>query len=211
MNSGCFTDLVVRDFCASSLELKSAQESAVRIDVTPDSIRIQDEMTAGVSFVVALSHLVDALRPLKLQKTIGDIPGRGLISFRPSEAANTRPLTQAALWPMLASIFKSDDSIFAEVGSCSFGLQNVKLPTASFQSAAVWASIGWSGGAIVGAAFAAQEQGRRAFLCTGDGSYMETIQDLGTLIRFGLTPTIFLVNNSGYTVERHSESSNLLR
>ena len=44
-------------------------------------------------------------------------------------------------------------------------------------------SIGWAGGAILGAALAAKEQGRRAILFTGEGSYQETIQDLATVIR----------------------------
>jgi hypothetical protein len=135
-----------------------------------------------------------------------DMKRRSLVFFQPAEVALQRPLTQAAFWPVIASVFKPRDVVISEFGSCSFGLQNQKLPVDSFQSAAVWASIGWAGGAIVGAAFAAKEQGRRSFLLTGDGSYMETIQDLGTLIRYGLTPTIFLINNSGYTIERHSES-----
>ncbi len=39
-------------------------------------------------------------------------------------------------------------------------------------------------------------------LLIGDGAAQLTVQELGTLLRLGLTPIIVLVNNEGYTVER---------
>lgn len=42
----------------------------------------------------------------------------------------------------------------------------------------------------------------RVILLVGDGSLQMTVQEIGTLIREGLTPTIFVINNAGYTVER---------
>jgi TPP-dependent 2-oxoacid decarboxylase len=59
-----------------------------------------------------------------------------------------------------------------EVGSSSFGLLNIKLPPVSFESATIWSSIGFAGGSILGAAIAARDLGKRAFLLTGEGSYM---------------------------------------
>ena len=42
----------------------------------------------------------------------------------------------------------------------------------------------------------------RVVLLVGDGSLQMTVQEIGTIIREGLTPTIFVVNNAGYTIER---------
>lgn len=39
-------------------------------------------------------------------------------------------------------------------------------------------------------------------LLVGDGAAQLTIQELGSMLRDGLTPIIFLLNNHGYTVER---------
>ena len=39
-------------------------------------------------------------------------------------------------------------------------------------------------------------------LFVGDGSFQVTCQDLSTIIRNGLRPVVFLVNNDGYTIER---------
>lgn len=45
-------------------------------------------------------------------------------------------------------------------------------------------------------------------LLIGDGSAQLTVQELGTLLRLGLTPLIVFVNNEGYTVEREIHGSN---
>ena len=45
-------------------------------------------------------------------------------------------------------------------------------------------------------------QDRRIVLFVGDGAFQMTCQDLSTMIRCHLTPTIFLLNNDGYTIER---------
>lgn len=42
-------------------------------------------------------------------------------------------------------------------------------------------------------------------MITCTGAWQETIQDLSTIIRLGLTPILFVINNKGYTVERKPE------
>jgi TPP-dependent 2-oxoacid decarboxylase len=37
--------------------------------------------------------------------------------------------------------------------------------------------------------------------CIGDGSFQMTAQELSTMIRYGVDPIIFLINNGGYTIE----------
>lgn len=39
-------------------------------------------------------------------------------------------------------------------------------------------------------------------LFVGDGAFQVTCQDLSTIIRHGLKPIVFLINNDGYTIER---------
>jgi TPP-dependent 2-oxoacid decarboxylase len=43
---------------------------------------------------------------------------------------------------------------------------------------------------------------RRQLLFIGDGAFQMTAQELSTILRRGLKPIIFLVNNNGYTIER---------
>jgi pyruvate decarboxylase len=76
---------------------------------------------------------------------------------------------------------------------------------AIYVSQLLWGSIGWATGAAVGAALAARERGLkgRTLLFTGDGSLQLTVQELSTAMRHGLSPIIFVLNNKGYTIERH--------
>jgi indolepyruvate decarboxylase len=64
----------------------------------------------------------------------------------------------------------------------------------------LWAAIGYTLPALLGAAMAAPL--RRPVLLIGDGAAQLTIQELGSLIRFGIPALIIVVNNDGYTVER---------
>src|SRR5262249_8539759 len=61
-------------------------------------------------------------------------------------------------------------------------------------------SIGYATPALLGAILASP--GRRHILLTGEGSLQTTAQELSTVMRHDLKPFIFVINNSGYTVER---------
>jgi TPP-dependent 2-oxoacid decarboxylase len=69
-----------------------------------------------------------------------------------------------------------------------------------FIAQAFYTSIGYAVPACLGAALASP--GRRVVAFIGDGAFQMTCQELSTIIRYGLNPIIFLINNDGYTVER---------
>ncbi|MCL6362630.1 hypothetical protein EXT49_21785, partial [Pectobacterium polaris] len=101
--------------------------------------------------------------------------------------------------------FKSGDIIVTETGTANFGIMDVPLPPKShLLSQIFWGSIGWSVGAALGAAVAAGEMksAGRVILFVGDGSLQLTVQELSPLIRLGLKPLIFVLNNHGYVIER---------
>ena len=68
----------------------------------------------------------------------------------------------------------------------------------------LWGSIGWTTGSTLGAALAARDLGLgRTLLFIGDGSLQLTVQELSTMMRRGVAPIIFVLNNEGYTIERY--------
>src|SRR5258708_16946989 len=71
---------------------------------------------------------------------------------------------------------------------------------ASFQTQTLWGGIGWATPAAFGAAVAAPD--RRVVLFTGEESHQLTAQEICQFHRHGLRPIIFVLNNSGYLIER---------
>ncbi|GFZ47749.1 pyruvate decarboxylase [Saitozyma sp. JCM 24511] len=107
-------------------------------------------------------------------------------------------------WQRMGRWFADNDIIITETGTSSFGLINVPLPSHSTYVAQIlWGAIGWSVGAALGCALAATEQKpRRTVLFVGDGSLQLTLQEIGTMIRHGVKPYLFVINNDGYEIER---------
>jgi indolepyruvate decarboxylase len=112
------------------------------------------------------------------------------------------PLTQDAYWKAIQNFLRPGDVIVVEDGASSAGMGRLTLPDACtyITGAFVWCSIGYATPALLGAILASP--GRRHILLTGEGSLQMTVQELSTVMRHDLKPFIFVINNSGYTVER---------
>lgn len=111
------------------------------------------------------------------------------------------PLSQREYWQAIQRFLRPDDLLVAESGTSSAGVGGLRLPCrATFVTQAVWGSIGYSLGCLLGTLLAAPH--RRQILFIGDGSFQLTAQELSTIVRRGLKPYIFLINNRGYTIER---------
>ncbi|HBI08133.1 MAG TPA: indolepyruvate decarboxylase, partial [Erwinia persicina] len=93
------------------------------------------------------------------------------------------------------------DIVLAEQGTAAFGAAALRLPDkVQMLVQPLWGSIGYTLPAAFGAQTAQPE--RRVVLIIGDGSAQLTVQELGSMLRDGQKPVIFLLNNAGYTVER---------
>jgi indolepyruvate decarboxylase len=111
------------------------------------------------------------------------------------------PITAASLYPRWANFLRPNDILVAETGTASMGLGFARMPAgATFHNQTLWGSIGWATPASFGAAVAAPD--RRVVLVTGDGSHQLTAQEVSQFGRLGLRPVIFVLNNSGYLIER---------
>ena len=89
----------------------------------------------------------------------------------------------------------------ADQGTAFYGAGNERLPEdVLFLGQPLWASIGYSLPALLGACLA--EPDRHGVLLVGDGAAQMTVQELSTIARLELSATVVLVNNDGYTVER---------
>ncbi len=118
------------------------------------------------------------------------------------------PLSQEALWDKLSEGLTPGNVVLADQGTSFYGMAARRLPTGvTFIGQPLWASIGYTLPAALGASLAAP--GRRAVLLIGDGAAQLTMQELGTFARENVNPVVVVVNNNGYTVERaiHGETA----
>lgn len=105
------------------------------------------------------------------------------------------------LYPRWAHFLRPSDILIAETGTASMGLGFARIPKgATFHNQTLWGSIGWATPAAFGAAVASPD--RRVVLVTGDGSHQLTAQEISQFGRLGLKPVVFVLNNSGYLIER---------
>jgi TPP-dependent 2-oxoacid decarboxylase len=110
-------------------------------------------------------------------------------------------LTQRSLWASLQDFLLPGDLLIADPGTAFYGAAELTLPEgAQLLGQPLWASIGWTVPAALGASLAATD--RRVVLVAGDGAMQQAAAELGPLLRQGLVPVIIVLNNGGYTTER---------
>lgn len=129
-------------------------------------------------------------------------------STAPEKHDSGAALTQKALWNTVSGALEDGNIVLADQGTSFYGMASHRLPAGvTFIGQPLWASIGYTLPATLGAALA--EPSRRTVLLIGDGAAQLTVQEIGTLAREKLSPVIIVVNNDGYTVERaiHGENA----
>ncbi|PPQ68333.1 hypothetical protein CVT24_004814 [Panaeolus cyanescens] len=162
--------------------------------------KIQYGLYEGIGMKQLLPKLTERLQ--HFYPVAHKIPVPKFQALVPQE--QTHMISHAWFWPRLASFFQPGDVIVTETGTSNFGILDIPLPTGCrLISQVLWGSIGWSVGSALGAALAARERGmNRVILFVGDGSLQLTVQELSPMIKNGLRPIIFVLNNKGYTIER---------
>lgn len=170
-----------------------------------DFVQIRGEKYDGFHFLPILSRLVAELeakpqqynlpRPLPSPKVQSPV----LLDSKSGE------LKQAFVWQRLGQFLKDGDILLAESGTAQFGMPDATYaPNTRYITQIFWSSIGYTVGACLGALVAAKEQNHkgRVVLLVGEGSLQMTVQEIGTYIRYGFKPIIFVINNDGYAIER---------
>src|SRR5215831_17216237 len=166
------------------------------IHLSSDSVDTADKNYQGVYIEELLQSVVDSSSGIVAKRQATRASKQ--LPFVSSDA----PLTQDAYWKAIQNFLRAGDVIVVEDGASSAGMGRLTLPEACtyITGAFVWCSIGYATPALLGAILASP--GRRHILLTGEGSLQMTVQELSTVMRHDLKPLIFVINNSGYTVER---------
>lgn len=170
-------------------------DPAKTIDIRHHQTRIGSKVFRAVEMKDVLVELTK-----RVSKRATAVPFEAT-SFESAPGNEDDTISAEALYPRWAHFIRQNDIIIAETGTCSMGLAFARLPQGvTFHNQSLWGSIGWATPAAFGAAVAADN--RRVLLFTGEGSHQLTVQEIGQFARRGLRPIIFVLNNSGYLIER---------
>lgn len=122
-------------------------------------------------------------------------------SFERITTSDDSQLTAKYIFPRLQDFLEPNDMIFVETGIMPHGFAPTRLgKNTEVNTQTLWGSIGWATPAAFGGQMAAKD--RRTILITGEGSHQLTATEVSTMMRQKLKPIIFVLNNSGYTIER---------
>lgn len=169
------------------------------ITVGLDDVRIGDQVIANVRLADVLSELAKFKRPSTPYRTKPH--GLAPVNGNPSDK-----ITMDALYPRYAAFLRAGDTVVLETGSSSLGMTPTILPDGvRVEAQVLWGSIGWATPAALGIALA--DPSRRTILITGEGSHQLTANDIGAMDRFGANVIVFVLNNSGYLIERALEEN----
>ncbi|GAA2219227.1 alpha-keto acid decarboxylase family protein [Streptomyces nogalater] len=190
------------------------------IDLGPRSAKVDGAVFPGIPLATGLAVLTDLVRDLfpahsgpavaghhRPEAPTRRVPARPAAVPRRTTPRRSRlhgslrPLTQSYLWYAVGSAIRPDHTVVADDGTSLLGIADRRFPRgARFVAQPMWASIGFSLPALLGAQLA--DPSRRGVLLIGDGAAQLTAQELGTISRYHLKPIVILVNNHGYTIER---------
>ncbi|OJD25367.1 hypothetical protein ACJ73_03258 [Blastomyces percursus] len=189
INTGCFT---------------SKADQVTNVEFHADKTIVGFSEFPGIRMKGLLRHLVKSLDRLEIPALT---PLNQAKRKRVDDVADHQELTHDWLWPKVTEFLKTNDIVITEAGTSNFGVWDTGFKKGTIGiSSVLWSSIGFSLGACQGAALAAREMAdasRRTVLFIGDGSFQLTCQELSTIIRHKLTPTIFIICNNGYVIERY--------
>lgn len=191
----------------NTLGFNYALDNNKMMTIGPDYVQIQQTIYHPVKMQEVFEGIAQsASKKFTFKKvSLPDEPQDAITNTSLSLSGESQDvITNASLYSRLQRFIQPNDIVIAEIGTACLGLADVTFPDkAVFYTQALWSSIGWATGAALGTAIA--DRKRRTILVTGEGSHQLTANEIGTFGRYQVKPVIFVINNSGYTIERALE------
>ncbi len=174
-----------------------------RILIDYDQTQISCRSYSHVYIHDIIERLVDAIKPIEqysFKKGRDACVHCRSSKFEPKE---NQDLTMDRLFARMGTYLPEKCVVLAETGASLFSAAETMLPEgAIFIGQTFYGSIGYSVGATLGVCVAVKKEGRAVINFVGDGSFQLTCQTLSTMIMYKMNPTIILINNDGYLIER---------
>lgn len=169
------------------------------IHAGPGFVKLPDAIYDGIELSEFLEELSKKIKPNDASLAAYE---RIKIELAPAHPpVEDAPITTRRLFERVEKMLTPDMTVIAETGDSWFNTIKMTLPDGcGYEIQMQYGSIGWSVGATLGYALGSGGE-KRVVAFIGDGSFQLTAQEVSTIIRYGLSPIIFLINNGGYTIE----------
>ncbi len=110
-------------------------------------------------------------------------------------APTDQPMTVKALFEQINAHLEADMIVLADPGDALFGAADLLIHDgAHFLAPAFYASLGFAVPAAIG--IGAADPGLRSLVLVGDGAFQMTGMELSTIARYGMTPTVIVLDNA---------------
>lgn len=165
------------------------------INATSERIAIKHHVYENVK----LKHFIEGLTKAKIGPNRGFKEKRGkTAAFKPK---TDNPMTVARFFQRMNDFLDERSVVICDIGDSLFGAADLTIHRRTeFLSPAYYTSMGFAIPAAIGAQ--ANQRRRRPVVFVGDGAFQMTGQELSTIVRQGLNPIVFVLNNKGYSTER---------
>jgi len=192
---------LLTDFNTGGFTTNLNEDKTISANIRTVKIKhhVYEDVNLG-DFITGLAKTLKHRSPasLDIKRAVDGCVYRDTLAYKPEPA---KPLTIKRFFERMSHYIEKKAVVIAETGVALFSASEMLMPEGTvFVGQTFYGSIGYTIGATLGASMAAR--GRQVVLFVGDGSCQVTGQDLATMIRYGLKPVIFLINNDGYTIER---------
>ncbi|MBS3813582.1 alpha-keto acid decarboxylase family protein, partial [Candidatus Bipolaricaulota bacterium] len=164
-----------------------------------DRVRIKHHHYDHVSLKSFLEELASRISRVKSNEKV-NLFADTLVSETEKDSPG-KNLTVQYFYDRINDFINDENVLIADTGDSILNASNLLLPEgADYIGQAFYLSIGYSVPAALGAGLSRSD--KRPVVFVGDGAFQMTAQGLSTILRRGLNPIFFLMNNSGYTIER---------
>lgn len=167
------------------------------LEVSPGKVRLEKQSYHGIYMPEFLDKLRAKLkRNTNSHHVFKQIRGEAA----PTPPSLKEPMTTRRLFARIEEMLDKNTTVLAETGDSWFNGMRLHLPEGCrFEIQMQYGSIGWSVGAFLGLVSAPEK--RKIIGLIGDGSFQMSAQEISTVLRYGYSGIVFLLNNEGYTIE----------
>jgi len=168
------------------------------ISATSERLSIRYHNYENVRFEDFVAGLLEAKWRRRATTRIPRAPHLG--NLPPSRGKN--PITSKRLFQRLNAFLSDQTVVVCDVGDALFGAADLQIHRRTeFLGPAYYASMGFAIPGSIGAQMANPKL--RPLVLVGDGAFQMTGMELATAVRYGLNPIVVVLNNRGYSTERH--------